>query len=103
MPASSNKVTSLSCMHCASPIYPPGAPPFLCPAVERFLAALWGWAWEPMLFVTIGASINFSTLNSGIFPRSIIIILTGQLRSWTECIHTGRGLAKPVLLALATN
>lgn len=33
---------------------------------------------EPMLFVTIGASINFQTLSSGTIPKSLVIICTGK-------------------------
>ncbi len=41
------------------------------------MAVFWNWIWEPMLFVTIGWSIDFSTLDSGIIPKSLIIICTG--------------------------
>ena len=55
----------------------------LCrPAVERFMAIFWNWVWEPMLFVTIGASIDFSVLSAGTVPRSLIIICTG---GWRGC------------------
>jgi Kef-type K+ transport system membrane component KefB len=37
----------------------------------------WNWVWEPMLFVTIGNSIYFESLDSGIIPRSLIIICSG--------------------------
>jgi hypothetical protein len=45
--------------------------------VERVLALFWQWVWEPMLFVTIGNSIDFATLDRGIIPRSLIIICSG--------------------------
>jgi Kef-type K+ transport system membrane component KefB len=45
--------------------------------VERILAVFWQWVWEPMLFVTIGNSIDFATLDRGIIPRSLIIICSG--------------------------
>ena len=32
---------------------------------------------EPMLFVTIGSSIDFSTLSTGTIPKSLLIIGTG--------------------------
>jgi hypothetical protein len=41
------------------------------------LALFWQWVWEPMLFVTIGNSIDFATLDRGIIPRSLIIICSG--------------------------
>lgn len=44
------------------------------------MAVWWSWVWEPMLFVTIGSSINFSTLDTGIIPNSLIIICTGAPR-----------------------
>ena len=47
--------------------------------MERIIAVFWNWVWEPMLFVTIGNSIDFSTLNGGIIPRSIIIVVTGVI------------------------
>jgi Kef-type K+ transport system membrane component KefB len=37
----------------------------------------WNWVWEPLLFVTIGNSINFDTLDGGIIPKSLIIICSG--------------------------
>lgn len=50
------------------------------PAVERILNIIWMWVMEPMLFVTIGASINFSTLSTGTIPKALLIIGTGALR-----------------------
>ncbi|KAL6784451.1 hypothetical protein ACKKBF_B01840 [Auxenochlorella protothecoides x Auxenochlorella symbiontica] len=47
--------------------------------VERFLEVIWSWVMEPMLFVTIGASINFQTLSSGTIPKSLVIICTGVI------------------------
>ena len=44
------------------------------------MAILWTWVWEPLLFVTIGNSIDFATLNAGIVPKSLIIICTGVCR-----------------------
>lgn len=41
------------------------------------MAILWTWVWEPLLFVTIGSSIEFATLDSGIIPRSLLIVCTG--------------------------
>lgn len=49
-----------------------------CPlAVERWLNKIWVWIMEPMLFVTIGASINFKTLDGGTIPKALIIIFSG--------------------------
>jgi hypothetical protein len=45
--------------------------------VERIIAVFWNWVWEPMLFVTIGNSINFRTLDGAIIPKSILIVCTG--------------------------
>ncbi len=42
------------------------------------MAVFWNWIWEPMLFVTIGWSIDFATLDTGIIPKSLIIICTGK-------------------------
>ncbi|KAL4424127.1 hypothetical protein ABPG75_001428 [Micractinium tetrahymenae] len=47
------------------------------PEIERVVAIFWNWVWEPMLFVTIGWSIDFSTLDRGIIPKSLLIICTG--------------------------
>ncbi|PSC74772.1 mitochondrial sodium hydrogen exchanger 9B2-like [Micractinium conductrix] len=47
------------------------------PEIERVVAVVWNWVWEPMLFVTIGWSINFDTLDAGTIPKSLIIICTG--------------------------
>ncbi|KAI7845950.1 hypothetical protein COHA_000496 [Chlorella ohadii] len=47
------------------------------PEIERVMAVFWNWIWEPMLFVTIGWSIDFATLDTGIIPKSLIIICTG--------------------------
>lgn len=33
---------------------------------------------EPMLFVTIGSSIDFQTLGSGTIPKALVIICTGK-------------------------
>ena len=41
------------------------------------MAVFWLWVWEPMLFVTIGASINFHTLQASIIPRAVLIVCTG--------------------------
>lgn len=45
------------------------------------MAILWTWVWEPLLFVTIGASIEFATLDGGIIPRSLLIVCTGACGS----------------------
>ena len=45
------------------------------------MAVFWNWIWEPMLFVTIGASIDFATLDASIIPRSLVIICTGAAGS----------------------
>lgn len=47
------------------------------PELERIIAVFWNWVWEPLLFVTIGNSINFDTLDGGIIPKSLIIICSG--------------------------
>ena len=60
-------------------------------AVERVVAVFWQWIWEPMLFVTIGSSIHFKTLDSGTIPRSVAIICTGlTLRALTTFLVMGR-------------
>lgn len=55
--------------------------PFPLPrcAVERILNIVWVWMMEPMLFVTIGASMNFSELATGTIPKSLLIICTGVM------------------------
>ena len=40
---------------------------------------IWIWIMEPMLFVTIGSSIKFDTLDTGTIPRSLVIIVSGML------------------------
>lgn len=54
---------------------------------ERVLAIIWTWVMEPMLFVTIGSSIDFSTIGGGTIPRSILIVCTGEL-----CGHHWQGI-----------
>lgn len=63
------------------------------PTVERIVAVFWNWVWEPMLFVTIGNSIYFETLDSSIIPRSILIVCTGvMLRTlMTYAVMSGFG------------
>lgn len=71
---------------------------FLLSAVERVMAVFWNWVWEPMLFVTIGSSIDFSTLDRGIIPKSLIIICTGKggVHAWQAA--TILQLSYPLLL-----
>lgn len=72
-------------------------------AVERFMAVFWNWIWEPMLFVTIGASIDFATLDASIIPRSLIIICTGaagnrgETKGWNFTKGPWTRLVRPCL------
>lgn len=43
---------------------------------------VWIWIAEPMLFVTMGASINFDTLDKGTIPKALIIICSGEGAHW---------------------
>ena len=45
--------------------------------IERVVAKVWNWVMEPLLFGTIGVSINFAKLSPGIIPTSLIIIISG--------------------------
>ena len=51
----------------SSPTLP--TPFCLPPQSSAVVAVVWNWVWEPMLFVTIGWSINFDTLDAGTIPK----------------------------------
>jgi Kef-type K+ transport system membrane component KefB len=41
------------------------------------MGKIWCWVAEPILFVTVGSTLDFSTLSSGTVPKSIIIVVAG--------------------------
>ena len=47
------------------------------PECERWMSVLWRWVMEPILFVTIGSTLNFSALSKGTIAKAICIVLTG--------------------------
>ena len=47
------------------------------PEIERIMNIIWTWIMEPMLFVTIGATLDFNTLDTGTIPRSVVIVCCG--------------------------
>jgi len=47
------------------------------PDCERTLSVIWRWIMEPILFVTVGSTLDFSTISSGTIPKSLIIVCTG--------------------------
>lgn len=65
------------------------------------MAVFWNWIWEPMLFVTIGWSINFSTLDRGIIPKSLVIICTGKCRLGLHRLGGHCYNRSPLVVALA--
>lgn len=38
---------------------------------------VWAWIMEPILFVTVGATLNFDVLSANTIPKSVIIIVSG--------------------------
>jgi hypothetical protein len=46
--------------------------------IERVMAKLWNWVFEPMLFATIGTSIVFSTLGGATVGKAVLIVTTGK-------------------------
>jgi len=47
------------------------------PDCERWMSVIWRWVMEPLLFVTVGSTLDFSTLETGTIPKALIIICTG--------------------------
>lgn len=47
------------------------------PQCERWMSLIWRWVMEPILFVTVGSTLDFNTLSSGTIPKSVLIVLTG--------------------------
>lgn len=47
------------------------------PQCERWMSLIWRWVMEPILFVTVGSTLDFSSLSSGTIPKSVLIVLTG--------------------------
>lgn len=48
-----------------------------CLAVERWLSVVWRWIMEPILFVTVGSTLDFDKLSTGTIPKSVLIVCTG--------------------------
>jgi NhaP-type Na+/H+ or K+/H+ antiporter len=49
------------------------------PDCERWMSLVWRWIMEPLLFVTVGSTLDFSTLTTGTIPKALIIIFTGLI------------------------
>lgn len=47
------------------------------PDCERWMSLIWRWIMEPIMFVTVGATLDFSELASGTIPRAIAIVCAG--------------------------
>lgn len=47
------------------------------PDCERWMSLVWRWVMEPLLFVTVGSTLDFSTLSAGTIPKALIIVCTG--------------------------
>ncbi len=47
------------------------------PECERWMSLLWRWVMEPILFVTVGSTLDFEKLNGGTIPKAVCIVLTG--------------------------
>jgi NhaP-type Na+/H+ or K+/H+ antiporter len=47
------------------------------PECERWMSVVWRWVMEPMLFVTVGSTLDFNTLSTGTIPKALIIVCTG--------------------------
>ncbi len=46
-------------------------------AAERTLSVVWRWVMEPILFVTVGASLDFASLPAGSVARAAVIVCAG--------------------------
>jgi hypothetical protein len=40
---------------------------------------VWRWVMEPMLFVTVGSTLDFATISGGTIPKALIIVFTGVI------------------------
>jgi NhaP-type Na+/H+ or K+/H+ antiporter len=49
------------------------------PDCERWMSVVWRWVMEPMLFVTVGSTLDFETLSGGTIPKALIIVFTGVI------------------------
>lgn len=47
------------------------------PDCERTMSIIWRWIMEPILFVTVGSTLNFSMLTGGDVPKAIAIVVAG--------------------------
>lgn len=47
------------------------------PECERLMSLVWRWIMEPILFVTVGSTLDFAKLESGTIPKSVVIVLSG--------------------------
>ena len=41
------------------------------------MGAIWNWVMEPILFVTVGQSLDFAQLAGGTIPRAVAIVCAG--------------------------
>jgi solute carrier family 9B (sodium/hydrogen exchanger), member 1/2 len=47
------------------------------PEAERAMSVIWRWVMEPILFVTVGSTLNFDALSGGTIPRAVVIVCAG--------------------------
>ena len=47
------------------------------PECERWMSVVWRWVMEPILFVTVGSTLDFAKLSGGTIPKAVCIVLTG--------------------------
>ncbi|KAI8468895.1 MAG: Sodium/hydrogen exchanger family-domain-containing protein [Monoraphidium minutum] len=47
------------------------------PDIERVMAKVWNWVMEPLLFGTIGASIQYVNLSQSTIPKALLIVCSG--------------------------
>ena len=47
------------------------------PECERLMSLVWRWIMEPILFVTVGSTLDFSKLETGTIPKSVVIVVCG--------------------------
>jgi len=47
------------------------------PDCERTMSVIWRWIMEPILFVTVGSTLDFSKITKGTIPKSVAIVCAG--------------------------
>ena len=75
--------------------------------MQAWLGKLWMWVIEPILFTSIGSSIDFSTLQDGTVPKSIAIVCAGKLLASlpvAACqVDTNQGVHSAALMCACTS